>query len=82
MKVMTEEELLLFLQTRIEAGDSLEQALKDARLLDDLLEIKRLSSLIVSQKRKFRGRHRQPTLSALLETRLEEELEIGFNHKA
>ena len=76
MKEMTGEELLVFMRTIVENGESLESALEKARLVDDLLTLKKAH--ILGSKLK-KGTHRgsgRPNkemlrLSSLLDARIE-----------
>lgn len=59
MKEMTDEELLVFLRCQVENGKSLEEGLETARLVDDLLTLKKMHVLGSTMKQ---GRYKNGRL--------------------
>lgn len=75
MKEMSDEELLVFMRTQLELGAGMESALKTARLVDDLLTLKKAHILGSKLKQGMqKGSHRPNKemlrLSSLLEARI------------
>lgn len=84
MKEMSDEELLIFMKTQVESGVSMEDALKEAKLVDDLLTLKKAHILGSKLKRGTHKGSRRPNkemlrLSNLLEARIDSFIE---NEKA
>ena len=76
MKEMSDEELLIFMKTQLENGVSMEDALKEAKLVDDLLTLKKAHVLGSNLKRARYNGGRRPNkemqrLSNLLEARID-----------
>lgn len=73
MKNMTDEELLIWVEMGVEKGQEVADILDTARLIDDLLEIRKVVSLTTGLKRKRyrKGQLQENSLSKMIENRLE-----------
>ncbi len=70
---MTDEQLLIWVEAGLERGQKVPEILDTARLIDDLLEMRKIMSLTtgLQRKRYRKGQLQENRLSTLIEGRLE-----------